>query len=199
MGRGWAAKSDVIIIIFSSTLFIYLFTYVFIYLAVLGLSCSTWISDFHCGTESLLVASCSIFSCGLWMLSCGIRGLVPWPGIKPESLHWECGVLATGPPGKANVLLHGSISPVGFWAWRRCFGESKFFLVTRKHQYGLVYLFLRLTLGCLFVACSRTEILSSAGILKRFFSRNSMYIREVWIRISGPGDAVLCVFKTFLF
>ena len=26
-----------------------------------------------------------------------------------------------------------------------------------------------------------------------------MYIREVWIRISGPGDAVLCVFKTFLF
>ena len=31
--------------------------------------------------------------------TCGI--LVPRPGIEPVPLHWEHGVLATGPPGKS--------------------------------------------------------------------------------------------------
>ena len=34
------------------------------------------------------------FSCSMW-------DLVPWAGIKPGSLHWECGVLVTGPLGKS--------------------------------------------------------------------------------------------------
>lgn len=33
------------------------------------------------------------------------RDLVPQPGIEPRTLHWECGVLATGPPGKSLSLL----------------------------------------------------------------------------------------------
>ena len=30
----------------------------------------------------------------------GMRDLGPWPGIEPGPLHWELGVLATGPPGR---------------------------------------------------------------------------------------------------
>lgn len=56
----------------------------------------------------------------------------------------------------------------------------------------VVYLFLRLALVCLILAYLRIEILGRAGILKLFFSRNQMVIREVWIR---TGDAVLSVFK----
>ena len=40
-------------------------------------------------------------SCSMWTLSCGMWDLVPCPGIKPGPLHWECGLLATGPPGKS--------------------------------------------------------------------------------------------------
>ena len=29
---------------------------------------------------------------------------VPWPGIKPRPLHWECRILATGPTGKSQTL-----------------------------------------------------------------------------------------------
>ena len=41
-----------------------------------------------------------INSCGMETLGWAMWDLVPWPGIKPSSLHWEYGVLATGPPGK---------------------------------------------------------------------------------------------------
>ena len=34
--------------------------------------------------------------------SCSMRYLVPWPGMEPRPLHWEWGVLATGPPGKPH-------------------------------------------------------------------------------------------------
>ena len=51
------------------------FLKIFIYLTALGLSHSMW-----------------IFSCSIW-------DLVPWPG-NPGALHWELRVLVTGPPGK---------------------------------------------------------------------------------------------------
>ena len=60
-----------------------------VYLAVLGLSCST--QDLW---SSLWYAGC--FSCDVWILSCGMWDLVSWPGIVPgpptmgaQSLsHW---------------------------------------------------------------------------------------------------------------
>ena len=40
-------------------------------------------------------------SCGMWdRLSCGMQGLVPDQGMNLGTLHWEHGVLATGPPVK---------------------------------------------------------------------------------------------------
>ena len=48
-----------------------------IYLASLGLSCST--RD----------------------LQLCVWNLVPRPGVVPRALHWGCGILATGPPGKS--------------------------------------------------------------------------------------------------
>ena len=39
-----------------------------------------------------------IFSCGMW-------DLVLWSGIEPRPLHWEGGLLATGPQGKSLVIL----------------------------------------------------------------------------------------------
>ena len=60
-------------------LFKKLYIYLYTYLAMLGLSCK------HTG--SLAVA---------WGIS------APWPGVEPGPLHWERGVLATGPPGKSH-------------------------------------------------------------------------------------------------
>ena len=46
-----------------------------------------------------------------------MRDLVPWPGIEPGPLHWELGVVATGPPGRS---LGRSLNPLSvvtaFWA-----------------------------------------------------------------------------------
>ena len=42
-------------------------------------------------------------------LSCGMQNLVSWPGVTPRApfpLHWECGVLATEPPGKSPSVSH---------------------------------------------------------------------------------------------
>ena len=61
---------------------------------MLNLSCSTQDSG-----SSLLHAG---FINGMQTLSCGMWDLVPWPRVAPRSLHWECGVLATGPPGKSH-------------------------------------------------------------------------------------------------
>ena len=51
----------------------------------------------------VLVAACGIFSCGMQTLSCGTWDLVtvPWPRTELRPLHWLCGALATGPPGKS--------------------------------------------------------------------------------------------------
>ena len=70
----------------------------------------------------VLVAACGIlimvgriFSGGvrdsqLRVPSCGVWDLAPLPGTEPGPLHWECGVLATGPPGKSlkcfSMSLH---------------------------------------------------------------------------------------------
>ena len=37
-------------------------------------------------------------------LSCSIWDLVPRPGIESGPLHWERGILATGPPRKSSKL-----------------------------------------------------------------------------------------------
>ena len=37
-----------------------------------------------CGMQDLLVVACGIFSCGMQTLSCGMRDLVPWPGVEPR-------------------------------------------------------------------------------------------------------------------
>ena len=55
--------------------------------------------------SSILVAAYRIFSCGTGTLSCGMRDLVPWPGIKPRPHAWECRALATESPGKSNLCL----------------------------------------------------------------------------------------------
>ena len=44
----------------------------------------------------VLVVACELLVHSMW-------NLVPWPGIEPRPLHWEHGVLATGPPGKSPV------------------------------------------------------------------------------------------------
>ena len=43
--------------------------------------------------------------------------LVPWRGIEPRPLHWECRVLATGPPGKSweNTLPEATPSEVALY------------------------------------------------------------------------------------
>ena len=39
-------------------------------------------------------------------LRCGTWDLVPCQGLNPVPLHWELGVLATGPPGKSHGCLN---------------------------------------------------------------------------------------------
>ena len=73
------------------------------YLAAPSLSFGAW--DF-------LGVACGVFSCDMHTLSCGMWGLVPWPGIKLGPLHWELGVLAAGPPGKCLLLC--------FWVFTMC-------------------------------------------------------------------------------
>ena len=72
--------------------FIYLFMTLFIYL----LGCPK--SELQ--PEGSLVEARGIFSWGMQTRSCSMWDLVPQPGIKPRSLHWEPALLATVPPGK---------------------------------------------------------------------------------------------------
>ena len=76
-----------------------IYFYLFIYLAMLGVSCSTRIFDL-----------CYSIQNAMQTLSCGMWDLVPWPGIKARPLLWKCGILATGPPGSPmNTCLVPSI------------------------------------------------------------------------------------------
>ena len=46
-------------------------------------------------------------------LSCNMWDLVPWPGVEPRPLHWEHGVLATGPPGKSlRICIFNTVPAV---------------------------------------------------------------------------------------
>ena len=51
-------------------------------------------------------AACRIFSYTMGTLSCGMWDLVPWPGIEPGPLPWECRVLTTGPPGTSLAMIN---------------------------------------------------------------------------------------------
>ena len=55
------------------------------------------------GCTRSLVAALGIFDlgCSRQTVSCSVRDLVPWSGLEPGPLRRECGVLATGPPGKS--------------------------------------------------------------------------------------------------
>ena len=55
--------------------------------------------------SSVLAAVRRIFGCGAGTPSCGVRDLVPWPGIKPRPQAWECRALTTASPGKSNLCL----------------------------------------------------------------------------------------------
>ena len=84
-------------------------------LAAPGLSCGTW--DLRCGMRDFqlrhagfLLAACRLFSGSMRTLSCGMwtsqlqhvcRIQFPDQGSNPGPLHWEHGVLPTGPPGKS--------------------------------------------------------------------------------------------------
>ena len=66
---------------------------IFIYLATLGLSCSTWGLQFslqHAGSL-IVVCRCLVGACGIYF---------PDQGLNLGPLHWECRVLATGSRGK---------------------------------------------------------------------------------------------------
>ena len=46
-------------------------------------------------------------------LHCGMWDGVPDQGVNPGPLHWECGVWASGPPGKSlYVLLVSALCPL---------------------------------------------------------------------------------------
>ena len=51
------------------------FKKIFIYLAALGLSCSTW--DLRCRVQDLYLWHVGSFSCSMRALSCGLQDLVP--------------------------------------------------------------------------------------------------------------------------
>ena len=104
-----------------STSFLFL-NYLFIYLAMPGLSCSMrdlrchmW--DLCCGMWDPLAAACGIFSCSMWTLSCGMWDLVSWPGIKPGSPALGVQSLSCWTTSEVsvlhfllllnNILLHG--------------------------------------------------------------------------------------------
>ena len=40
-----------------------------------------------------------------YFFSCSMQDLVPEQGSNPGPLHWECAILATGPPGKSLEII----------------------------------------------------------------------------------------------
>ena len=103
----------------------FLKNYLFIYLAVSGLSCGMW--DLCFGMWDLFFVACRLFVVACRLLSsCGPRALeregsvvvarglscpeacgilVPRPGIEPASPALEGRFLTTGPPGKSQEWI----------------------------------------------------------------------------------------------
>ena len=105
---------------FFQEVFLFVLKYLFIYLSSLSLTCSSqdlWFSLQHTGH---LVAMCELL-----VVACGIQ--FPDQGSNPGPLHWEHGVLATGPPGNFQTFWY-------FW---------------QTSQYQILVMFWPLTLGCL--------------------------------------------------
>ena len=55
----------------------------------------------------VLAVACRIFSYNMTSLTGGM-----WNVLNPGTLHWECGVLASGPPGKSPVWNLKKNSPL---------------------------------------------------------------------------------------
>ena len=82
---------------------IYIYFLIFIYLALLGLSCGTGELQWqHVGS---LVAACELL-----IAACGIQ--FPDQGLNLGPLHWELRVVTTGPLGKSQNMLLKLIFPV---------------------------------------------------------------------------------------
>ena len=66
---------------------------------MLGLNCGLWdLQSSLRHTESFSGGTWDFFSGGIW-------DLIPWPVVELETLHWECRVLATGPPRSSFLCL----------------------------------------------------------------------------------------------
>ena len=87
-------------------LFSFFFLKIFIYLAMVGVSCLTCGMTFLSCCKRVLYLQCAgsfsvvagkLFSWSMW-------DLVPWPGIKLHPLRWKRIVRATGPPVKSQAL-----------------------------------------------------------------------------------------------
>ena len=95
-------------------IFFYYSLFVFIWVYP-GLSCGTWVLQPSLQHMEFLVAFYELWigACGTWF---------PDQGLNPGPLHWEGGVLITGPPGKSLN-------------WILCFASISVFVVFReKHQ-----------------------------------------------------------------
>ena len=82
-----------------------------------------WLRQVLVAAHGIFVTACGIFSCSIQdlllryadslVVACGIQ--FPDQGSNPGPLHWEHGILPTGPPGKSRRLLLDS----------PCFGQIK--------------------------------------------------------------------------
>ena len=72
-----------------------------------------------------------IFSCAMQTISCGMWDLLLQPGIEPGSLHWELGVLSTGPLRMSLGWLHLNL------AWPQLIPSAKT-LFPKKVEFWVV-------------------------------------------------------------
>ena len=75
-----------------------------------------WVPGFLKNID-LFIWLCRVSGVARWMLCCGIWNLVTWLGIEPGPLHWEHWILATGPPGKSQLIGFSSLS-LTLWVLR---------------------------------------------------------------------------------
>ena len=79
----------------------YLCIYLSIYLSMQGLICGT--QDLRCCVRDLQLRHVLVVVCKPLVGTCGIQ--FPDQGLNLGALHWECRVLATGPPGKSHLAV----------------------------------------------------------------------------------------------